>query len=156
MEKVAIQLTTPPGAKFSANGVKSLVDGVRGTTDRTDGEWLGFEGNDFEASFDFRGARKVSRIVVGCLQEQVSWIFYPKAVEISVSDDGAGFRTVGKIDTGEPKEDAEIRSNDFSVSFDPVVVRYVRIRAVNVGVCPAWNDSAGRKAWVFVDEVGVE
>jgi alpha-L-fucosidase len=156
MERAAIELATPPDAKFSAKGVKSLVDGVRGTTDRMDGEWLGFEGNDFEASFDFRATRKVSRIIVGCLQEQVSWIFCPKTVEISVSENGTGFRTVGKIKTGEPREDAEIRINDFSVSFDPVVTRYLRIRAVNVGVCPAWHEGAGRKAWVFVDEIGVE
>jgi len=156
MEKVAIELATPPDAKFSAKGVKSLIDGVRGTTDRMDGEWLGFEGNDFEASFDFRAARRVSRIIIGCLQEQVSWIFCPKRVEISVSDDGTAFRTVGNITTGEPKEDAEIRCHDFSVSFDPVVARYLRIRAVNLGVCPAWHEGAGRKAWVLVDEIGVE
>jgi alpha-L-fucosidase len=156
MEKVSIALVTPPDLKFSAQGVKSLVDGVRGTTDRMAGEWLGFEGNDFEASFDFRAARRVSRIVVGCLQEQVSWIFYPKTVEISVSDNGAEFRPVAKIETGEPKEDAEIRSNDFSVSFDPVVARYLRIRAMNVGVCPTWHEGAGRKAWVLIDEIGVE
>jgi len=156
IEKVAIQLATPPSAKFSAKGVKSLVDGVRGTTDRMDGAWLGFEGNDFEALLDFRAARKVSRIVVGCLQEQVSWIFYPKTVEISVSDNGTGFRAVGKTDTAEPKEDAEISGNDVSVTFVPVVARYVRIRVVNVGVCPAWHEGAGRKAWVLVDEIGVE
>jgi len=63
---------------------------------------------------------------------------------------------VAKIETGEPKEDAEIRSNDFSASFDPLVARYLRIRAVNVGVCPTWHEGAGRKAWVLVDEIGVE
>jgi hypothetical protein len=63
---------------------------------------------------------------------------------------------VGKIDMGGPKEDAEIRINDFSVSFEPVVARHLRVRAVNVGLCPSWHEGAGGKAWILVDEIGIE
>jgi hypothetical protein len=34
--------------------------------------------------------------------------------------------------------------------------RYVKIKAKNVGVCPAWHAGNGGKAWIFVDELGVE
>jgi hypothetical protein len=37
-----------------------------------------------------------------------------------------------------------------------VPARYVRVRAKNVGVCPAWHPGAGGKAWIFVDEIIVE
>jgi hypothetical protein len=156
MENVAVSLTRMPGGQYEGRGAESLVDGVRGTTDRMDAAWLGFESEDCEAVLDFHAAKKLSRVSVGCLQEQVSWIFYPKAIEIAVSDDGTSFRQVGRIDDGAARRDAEIRPHDFSVSFAPVAARYLRVRALNRGVCPPWHEAAGNKAWLFVDEIRVK
>ena len=35
-------------------------------------------------------------------------------------------------------------------------VRYVRVQAKNIGVCPAGHPGAGEKAWVMADEIVVE
>ncbi len=152
----SVQLTSPPDSQYAANGVSSLVDGRRGTTDRLDGRWLGFEGKDFEAVLDLHAIREISRVAVGCLQAQVSTIFFPKKVEISVSKDGSEYTSAGTIDTGEPKEEAEIRSNDFAISCMPVPARFIRVRVVNIGTCPKWHPGAGGKAWLFVDEIIVK
>ena len=35
-------------------------------------------------------------------------------------------------------------------------VRYLRVRARNLGQCPEWLPGAGGVAWLFVDEIVVE
>jgi hypothetical protein len=42
------------------------------------------------------------------------------------------------------------------VSLKGVKTRYIRVVATNRGVCPAWHAGAGAKAWLFVDEIGIE
>jgi hypothetical protein len=155
-EKISVRLTRPADPRYAARGASSLIDGERGSTDRTDGAWLGLEGTDFEASFDFHAPRKISRVTLGCLQEQVSRVFFPTMIEVSVAGEDSVFHVAGKIETGTPKEDAEIRSADFSVVFEPAIARFLRLRAVNPGICPAWHPLAGQKAWVLVDESIIE
>jgi hypothetical protein len=42
------------------------------------------------------------------------------------------------------------------ISFQALNARFVKIFAKNIGVCPPGHKWAGRKAWLFVDEVMVE
>jgi hypothetical protein len=35
-------------------------------------------------------------------------------------------------------------------------VRYIKVRAKNIGACPDWHPGSGGKAWLFVDEIMVE
>ncbi len=150
---IVIRLTSQPDSPFVANGAGLLLDGVRGTTDRMDGKWLGFLGNDFEATIDLQTVRQLGRIDVGCLQEQVSSIFFPKSISVSVSNNGTEFRPIGNVSTSQPIEDAEIKSRDYTVSFQPTKVCYVRIQAANIGTCPPWHSNRDGKAWLFVDEL---
>jgi alpha-L-fucosidase len=156
MEDVEITLMNPPGQAYAGNGVQSLVDNVRGSSEFQDGNWLGFEQEDCEAVIDLRSVRPITRVAVGCLQSQGSWIFFPKAIEVALSEDGTDFRPVGRIDTGEPKRGEEMLSRDFVISLESVTARFVKIRAANIGVCPPWHAGAGGKAWVFVDEIKIE
>jgi hypothetical protein len=132
------------------------MDKVRGTVDFYDVNWMGFEQNDCEAVIDLRSAKPITKVVVGCLQNQGSWIFFPKAIEVSVSKDSAEFKSVGRIDAGEPRQDQEVTTKDFSVTFASVTARFVKVKVTNVGVCPAWHNGAGGKAWVFLDEITIK
>jgi alpha-L-fucosidase len=156
LENVSLTLASEPDEPFAGRGVESLVDGIRGSTDRMDGQWLGFLGERCEAVIDFHGDRTVSSVSVGCLQEQVSRIFYPTAIEITGSDDGQTYHEAGRIDNGQPRLDAEIRPHDFTVSFTPITARYLRARLLNPAVCPGWHKAAGTKAWILVDEIRVK
>jgi alpha-L-fucosidase len=153
---VELSLKNAPGQSYEANGPRSLVDGLRGSNEFRDGKWMGFERDDLEAVFDLRTARPITRVSVGCLQTQGSWIFFPKSVEVAVSDDGAAYRPVGRMESGEPKRDSTVLRKDFVVPLERVTARYVKIRAANVGVCPAWHSGGGEKAWLFVDEIRIE
>ncbi len=154
LDSAVVLLKNRPDTPFVAPA-SILLDGKRGTTDRLDGRWMGFAGRDFEAVLDFRSAKRFTKVTVGCLQEQVTSIFLPAAVEVAVSNDGKVFTSVGRTATGEQNVDAEIRSHDFPLTFPAVTARYLRVRAVNIGICPAWHEHAGKKAWILVDEIAV-
>ncbi len=151
----SVTLTTPPSPRYPGQGPSSLTDGVLGSRDHHDGRWLGFEGDDLEAVVDLGAARSVSRIGVDCLRAQISWIFLPQSVEIAVSVDGNDWETVHQepvvleVDprTGTQRIAAEVRAGP---------IRYVRVRARNLGRCPEWHPGAGGTAWLFVDEIVVE
>ena len=100
-------------------------------------------------------SKSVSRVTVGCLQVQESWIFYPKAIEVSVSDDGTTFRPVGRIEMGEIKADQQVSTKDYVVPCTQAQGRFVKVRVVSTGLCPPWHKNAGEKAWVFVDEISI-
>ena len=119
---------------------------------KRDRNWLGFEGGDMVATIDLGETKQVRQIGVDCLQNQVSWIFYPKTVEFEISLDGASWESIGTTTIPiEPAGRPAIRL--VTQDIPPTPVRFVRIRAANVGQCPDWHPGAGGDAWVFVDEV---
>ena len=42
---------------------------------------------------------------------------------------------------------------EFVLTFPEVEAKYIKIKALNYGVCPDWHPAAGSKSWLFVDEV---
>ncbi len=150
-----VTLTNLPSSRYPANGAESLVDGMVGSRDFNDRHWLGFEGIDMEATLDFGEERRVSRIGVDCLRSQISWIFYPRAVQFEVSVDGTTWSDVGSVDLVQ-EPDPIPKTQLISMEFEPRGARYVRVRSINVGRCPDWHLGAGGQAWVFVDEIVVE
>jgi hexosaminidase len=49
-----------------------------------------------------------------------------------------------------------MQSRKDSVSFDKVKARYIKIIAEVTPKLPAWHSMPGEKAFLFVDEIGVE
>jgi hexosaminidase len=85
-------------------------------------------------------------------------VFFPSAIEASVSDDGKDYRPFASRPTGyEPVADnAGTKAiKVFSVKGN-AKARYVRLKVKNFGKMPAWHISAGEQAWLFVDEVEVK
>jgi len=151
----AITMTTPLSSAYPGNGPTSLTDGRLGSRDFHDQHWLGFEEDDLEAVIDLGELRDVRRIGLDCLRNQVSWIFFPQAIEFAVSVDGSDWQIVHheRLAT-EMRSESGIRR--FSADVEPAAVRYIRVRARNLGQCPDWHVGAGGKAWLFVDEIVVE
>lgn len=151
----SITLKNTPSIKYPGDREDSLIDGFRGSFDHTDGKWQGFEGEDLEALIDLGSFERIKKITCSFLQHQVSWIFLPETVEVGVSRDGDHFETIGRF---REKTEADARTivKEYPAEFEVSSVRYVRVRAKNIGVCPGWHAGAGGKAWLFVDEIIVE
>lgn len=139
--------------QYSAGGVGALVDGVRGTDNFMDGLWQGYKGTDIDAVVDMKKEKKVSQIGAGFLQSSSVYIFMPTSVEFFVSNDGVHFDSVGTVDNTVSEKNPETVRKDFVVNFKPMDVRYLKIIARTIGVCPPWHPGAGSKAWLFIDEI---
>ena len=152
----SIRLVEPPSPSYPGRGGLTLVDGERGSYDFHDGKWLGFEGRDIEAVVDLGEPMAVGRVTCGFLEEQVSWIFLPPRVDISVSADGERYTSVGTF-AETPAPSTRPRVKDYAATVSKATrVRFVRVRAASIGVCPSWHIGAGGKAWLFTDEIMIE
>ncbi len=148
-----VTLKYPYSPEYTGGGPEGLVNGIRGTSNFRDGLWQGFKGDDLDATVKLKGKTKISQIGAGFLQSSSSYIFMPSSVTFYVSKDGKDFRRVGLVENYVSEKNPDNIRKDFVVHFRPRDVRYFRIVAKNIGVCPPWHPGAGAKAWVFVDEL---
>jgi len=139
--------------RYSAGGDFGLRDGIRGTTDQGDGKWQGFEGTDVEITFDLGEVRNISEITIGCLESTRGWIFLPEKITVEVSDDGIEYRECGELVQEIPEEHREASIRNLVVDFYATSARYVHVYLTSIKECPEWHEGAGRKAWVFLDEI---
>ena len=62
---------------------------------------------------------------------------------------------------------SEIFPHNISLKeYDPAIVdfeqeilnpiRYIRVRAKNMGSCPSWHPGSGNDSWVFIDEITIK
>ncbi len=150
-----ITLVNPPNSKYIASGALTLVNGRKGRMNYDAGEWLGWAGDDMEATIDIGKQKAVKRISARFLQAPAGWIFIPQYVEFYVSQDGENYEQIAKMDLEVPTDEAGRFSKTFSVDLNGRY-RYVRVFAKNLGVCPEGHSGAGEKAWLFSDEIVIE
>ena len=142
--------------KYTGCGAYTLVDGVEGSINFTDGNWQGFNGNDLDVTIDLGKVKKINKISARFLRDIKSYIFLPQSVEYTVSNNNLDFTSIQKINADlTTKEDKTIvKSFDFKPQ--NISARYIHIVAKNIGICPTWHIGAGDKAWLFSDEIIIE
>jgi hypothetical protein len=142
---------------YAAGGDDALTNGCYGTENFRDGNWQGFEGEDMVATLDFGNIIEISKVSAGFLQSISSWIFFPIETEYLISDDGINFTSIGKVNASVSPKNVELQIKRYEISL-PVKtkLRFIKIAAKNIGVCPDWHPAAGGKAWIFSDEITVE
>jgi hexosaminidase len=150
------ELVGSPSDQYRARGVASLTDCSRGSLVHADGRWLGFQGVSLEATLDLGSLTPLSRVTLGCLQSQGSWIFLPSSLSVSLSDDGISWRRAGTLTPDALTRRAEPALHDLSVHCPGERARHVRVRAESVGTLPAWHPGRGGESWLFVDEIVIE
>lgn len=150
-----MKLKYPPNIKYAGGKESLLLDGWSGSYDYNDGNWLGFEGTDFEAVVDLGEIEPIKNISVGFLENQLSWIFLPEKVEFSISNDEKNFKKISSFNH-DVKPNINIEVKSFEKSLNDTNCRYIKVYAQNIKVCPSWHQGKGGKAWVFVDEIYVK
>jgi hexosaminidase len=132
------------------------VDGERGTDDVGDRRWVGFEGDDLDAVIDLGSVEDVIGVSAGFLSKRESWVFLPDSVAYSVSEDGERFLPLVTVRGRESDVLAgESGVRPYGTTVAPVRARYVRVRGASIGVCPPGHPGAGKKGWLFVDEISI-
>lgn len=156
-----VTLNTPYENQYTGGGPDGLVDGIRGNIDWRLGYWQGYLQQDFDAILDLGKMEAIKHIALGCLQDTRSWIWFPKFVDISVSEDGKTYRDIANIKNDIPDTDENPLIHDFGWDVRTgrdlsVQIRYIKIYAKNYGKCPSWHPGAGGDGHLFVDEIVVE
>lgn len=150
-----VTLTTPASEKYPVGGADALVDGLFGLNDYHF-NWLGFEGNDMDAVIDLGDLKPVKEVSASFLQFNQAWIFLPTAVEFSVSVDGKAFSEPLSVPAADPAQKTGSFMQEYRATFRGETVRYVKVRANSLKVCPPWHGGHGQPCWIFCDEVVVE
>jgi hypothetical protein len=73
-----------------------------------------------------------------------------------VSKDGKIFETIAELSNDIPPDSGGVFITHFTKDSLQLETRYVRVHAINLGICPEWHRGAGHKAWVFADEIVIE
>ncbi|MBN1542830.1 chitobiase/beta-hexosaminidase C-terminal domain-containing protein, partial [candidate division KSB1 bacterium] len=146
-----IALFHPPAPDYSAEGEQTLLDGVRGSKNQSDGKWLGFERVDFGVEIDLGRPQKIRRLALGLLNKPDAGIFYPNRIQFFASNDGHDYHRIAELDESLVRQMTCCDQQEFGVEPADLGARYVRIRAENVD-----RSVPGKKAWLFIDQLFIE
>ena len=150
-----ITLTNSYSKKYSANGIISLVDGIKGSDNYRDGSWLGYEYDDLDCVMDFGISKQINKIAVGCFQSVAQWIFHPGKIEYFISDNGVDFKLIESVVLEEPQKSDHPTIQYIEKDFMNIQTKYLKVKVHNIKTCPEWHNGAGGKAWLFVDEIEI-
>jgi F5/8 type C domain len=132
---------------------EALIDMRQGGTDFRTSGWQGWQGKNMEMVLDLGKEETIEKLTLRCLQDQNSWIFMPKEVVFSFSEDNKTFYEMGKATNPiDPKHNGGI-IHPFQIFSKPVKARYIKIKAINSGKVPDWHIGAGGESWIFADEI---
>lgn len=146
----------PFSERYPGYGPQPLNDGLRGSVKYNDGYWQGYDGNNMDVVIEFGQDVYVKSISTTFLLDQKKWIFVPEKVNYYISVDGKNFQKIDGITHKIPLDNENALINDFNAKLNkPIKSRYLRVEAINIGVCPAWHPGKGQKAWLFADEIVV-
>ena len=137
--------THQPSPKYPAQGVGTLTDGMRGSFNYQQGQWLGFENSDCEVTLELDSVQAVHEIFADFMQRADQWIWLPSEVTISASEDGMRW--------------TELRREAWSVDFNDPTIRFQRFSwqgTTRARFVRLTAKSAGRPGgWLFTDEIVV-
>jgi hexosaminidase len=143
-------------SSYPGGGEFSLVNGIRGTINLSDGNWQGFEGVDLVVEIDLGSTQSVKKLTVGTLQAIGSWVFFPSQAELSIATEPGNFTEVGSVQSSVDPKESTRKIQDFIIEISPVQARFLRVKVKNIEKCPDWHAGNGNPAWLFVDEIIVE
>lgn len=144
-----------PSKSYSANKETALMDNKIGTIGNWGENWIGFQGDDMDATIELSKPMDISKVFVGYAIHPDAWVLSPKAIWISTSTDGVNFSTPVcaefPVFVGKDGIRAEARAK-----IDASKVKYINVKVENYGVLPEKHAYAGEKAWIMIDEVRIQ
>lgn len=147
-----ITLVNQPHENYSIGGALTLVDGIIGNRSKFGRDWLGFSGKDLNAVIDLGKPQTINKVKLCVLESQGSWIYFPKKIEVLISNDGQNFESVAQINSSEIKD----VKGEVVLEVKVKKTQFIKVIVTNLGKISDGNPGAGSDAWLFVDEISVE
>ncbi|MDP2173346.1 MAG: glycoside hydrolase family 31 protein [Candidatus Cloacimonadaceae bacterium] len=146
----------PNSPKYDGGGARALVNGSLGNQFDYRKNWVGFEACDAILDIELIRPMILKSMLLRFLRDQSKWIFYPRQLKIEVSLDGMNYQKVFQKNLQTFAYFPDLKFDILSVNANlrhPDRIRYLRISAKNIGLCPEWHSGSGGKAWIFMDEI---
>lgn len=161
-ERCFIKSTTfvsEPAARYSKDADIALMDGKCGVVGEYADAWLGFCGEDMEATLELTDEMNIKQLRIGIAHDPQRWVIWPKKIMVAFSTDGANYTDWKPVElpmytmpdpmTSMGRVEAKARVNALNVN-------YIRVKIENFGTLPKWHPYSGEKAWIMVDELRIE
>lgn len=143
-----ITINKEPHKSYQGSGAEGLVNGISGSDSRYgDKEWLGFWGEDIEITIDLGEETNINSIETRFHNGQGQWIYAPKSIIFSFSDEKQQFSIVPN-----PSKNSIL---DLKIP-KKLTTSFIKINVYNYGIIPEGKQGAGNKAWTFIDEIIVK
>jgi len=151
-----VNLSAMPDEKYKSQSGFTLTNGIFASAKYTDGNWLGYEGDNLSALISLGGRFNISKISLSYLEDGSVNIFAPHSVIIETSTDGTNFKSAGVYDFNTSNWSMAALKGNAYINFPETEAEYVRMLIFNKAICPENHPAAGKKAWMFIDEITVE
>ncbi|HSF54468.1 MAG TPA: c-type cytochrome domain-containing protein [Algoriphagus sp.] len=145
-------LAFEPHTKYSAKGATSLFDGVKGKTNHTSGDWLGYTDTPLEIEIFLEDNTSPKELSLSILLNESAYLFPPEIVEIWTGDP-QGWKKQPTLAFTQSTKIEEVRFGVLSFPLPETPFNKVKIRIKPISKLPSWHPGAGAKGWVFVDEI---
>lgn len=138
----------------------TLPDGkgeLQGDDNYRSGRYIGLYGQDFDAIIDLQEMKEISSVSLGTYLVPGDYIFGLTGLEIYGSNDGSAYSKIASktIPVLEKGSKNNVLKRD-TVSFGKTKARYVRIIGKNIPVLPKWHPGAGKRTYLFLDEITID
>ncbi|SOE22562.1 Chitobiase/beta-hexosaminidase C-terminal domain-containing protein [Spirosomataceae bacterium TFI 002] len=144
---------------YDGGGKYALVDGVLGdVNDIRSRKWQAYAGQDIDIELEFSGSQKLQTFAMGFFQNTISWVIFPKQVDIYIKNDEAENYTLYKTIKSKitPEEEGSIKEM-YSTDLGGIKPKFIKIVAQNYGDLPAWHPAGtGNDSMLFADEITIE
>ena len=141
-----VTYNTPYSHHYAAAGDASLTDGLRGGWSYHDKRWQGFLNTNLDVIVDVEKTTDITAIYAEFLQLSGPYMWLPKEVTISVSNDGVEYTELETIENEIQTREAQYIGDRFGWE-GTAQARYVRYQATSCGI---------DGGWLFTDEIVVQ
>lgn len=143
---------------YALKGINTLVDGLTGSLNYSNGRWVSFYGNDLEVVIDLQAVKPIQSVSLNTIVNSDDWIFDCREMVVEVSEDAVNYTGVAS-ETYPAAERPQRKWNDINthkLSFNAVKTRYVKVKATSEKFIPEWHVGRGHASFMFVDEISIE
>lgn len=141
-----IKYTSPYAPQYMAGGDSALVDGLRGGWTYGDKRWQGFLNTDMDITVDLGEMKEISSIAAEFMQLSGPYVWLPREVIISISEDGNTFTEQARLHTDVPTTEDRLVFRTYEWD-GKASARYVRYQALSNGI---------EGGWLFTDEIVIK
>ena len=141
-----VKYTSPYAPQYTAGGDTALVDGLRGGWTYGDKRWQGFLNTDMDITVDLGEMKEISSIAAEFMQLSGPYVWLPREVIISISEDGNTFTGQARLHTDVPTTEDRLVFRTYEWD-GKASARYVRYQALSNGI---------EGGWLFTDEIVIK